>query len=346
MNFIKNKNILFIGTGFNNYDSYIKEEMIRKGANVSYINMSLYKFNINIVEKVLNKLTLNFLYRIHYLRELDIEIESEMKSKKKSNYDFVFVIKGEFFKKKIIKNLKDYFSDAKFILYQYDSIDSIKNFNKIKAYFDFIFSYDTQDCINNENMIFRPTFFGERVKSDIESKLEYDIYFIGAYSKYRFDIIEKILYSNIDKKCFIKLKSRNNLEYMFNYLISSNKKTYRDIVISKPISYAENVDYILKSKAVLEIVNINQKASTIRTTEIMGMEKKLITDYKKIYEYDFYNENNICIINEHNLNIEQDFLNSKYIRIADDIKYKYSVEGFVEDIFRYVETGGISSFIK
>ena len=70
----------------------------------------------------------------------------------------------------------------------------------------------------------------------------------------------------------------------------------------------------------------------MRTIEMIGMKKKLITTNKDIVNYDFYRPSNICIIDKNEIRIDQDFLESPYEELPDSVYEKYSLHQWVLDV--------------
>ena len=70
----------------------------------------------------------------------------------------------------------------------------------------------------------------------------------------------------------------------------------------------------------------------MRTIEMIGMNKKIITTNQTIKEYDFYNPNNICVIDRNNININTNFFDAQYEPLSDQIYIKYSLEQWIKDI--------------
>ena len=89
-------------------------------------------------------------------------------------------------------------------------------------------------------------------------------------------------------------------------------------IIEKPIPLEMVNQFIDESKALLDIHRTKQDGLSFRVFESLGKEKKLITTNKDIKNYDFYNEQNILIIDE-NFEIPKSFFDSKYIPIPEMI---------------------------
>lgn len=103
----------------------------------------------------------------------------------------------------------------------------------------------------------------------------------------------------------------------------------------KSLSHEEIADISKNSKAILDIQRDIQSGLTMRTIEIaLGMRKKLITTNSDIMKYDFYNENNILIIDRKNPIIKKEFLENEYIALDEKIYQKYSIKNWIKNIFK------------
>ena len=80
-----------------------------------------------------------------------------------------------------------------------------------------------------------------------------------------------------------------------------------------------------------------QRGLTMRTIEMIGVGKKLITTNKGIRDYDFYNADNIYVIDRENPVVSEEFWTSSYKEISTEILNRYSIESFVKDIFSVKE---------
>ena len=69
--------------------------------------------------------------------------------------------------------------------------------------------------------------------------------------------------------------------------------------------------------------------------ECLAYNTKLITTNKDVINYDFYNENNILIVDkiEEIEKIDINFFKSPYLELSKEILDKYSFEGFFKEIF-------------
>ncbi|MGL5797842.1 MAG: hypothetical protein ACRCYT_06505, partial [Cetobacterium sp.] len=132
----------------------------------------------------------------------------------------------------------------------------------------------------------------------------------------------------------------NSLKYDFKLFLKRKnlKDIYdiKDILSFQKLTYKENIENVKKSKVVVELNYFTQNGLTLRTFECIGAETKLVTENKDICNYDFYNSDNIYILKDEKdiENIPVSFFEKPYIKIDENIKEKYSLDGFIKEIFK------------
>lgn len=126
---------------------------------------------------------------------------------------------------------------------------------------------------------------------------DYDIAFLGAEKGRYKDIVE-----------ILHFAERNHMRTNFT-IISPNGEPY---TTKKRIEYSEYINIVKRSKAVLDIVTQDNYGLTYRPLEAMFLQKKLITNYRNIVQYDFYepNKDNIYIVENEKLRGLDTFLNA------------------------------------
>ncbi len=100
------------------------------------------------------------------------------------------------------------------------------------------------------------------------------------------------------------------------------------------MSKKQTVELVSKSKVIIDIEHLKQKGLTMRTLEMLGSNKKIITTNKEVLNYDFFDENNICVIDRNNPIINKSFFESDFRIIDEEIYNKYSINKWVETIFK------------
>jgi hypothetical protein len=206
-------------------------------------------------------------------------------------------------------------------------------FDVIK-YFDKVLTFDPDDA-RRLNIFFRPLFFSSGVQKGEVLNNGIDISFIGTGHSDRARIIEMIKKQciNLQLKYFFYLYLQNRIIYHFFKITNKYFKQ-----IKKSCFHFEHIDYddYIKisenSKTIIDIEHPKQKGLTMRTLEVLGKEKKLITTNKNIKNYDFFNTSNILVIDRFNPVIDKNFVNTAYEPLPENIYYKYSIDGWLEDI--------------
>ena len=196
-------------------------------------------------------------------------------------------------------------------------------------------SFDPQDVEENEGLEFRPTFYMNEYANMKRLKVkEHDCIFIGTLHSNRHKII-----SALEKS----LKERGI--DMFSYLYVPSRIVYiKDLILKfpyispgkvhfKPISLSETIKLLASSAAVLDINYTNQKSLSYRAFEAMAAERKYITTNPEVKKYDFYNPQNVAVIDLNNPQIPDNFISSPFISIPESVLKRYSVAGLVEDLF-------------
>src|SRR5690606_10943726 len=104
-------------------------------------------------------------------------------------------------------------------------------------------------------------------------------------------------------------------------------------IIKNGIPFSEIYKLSQNTKIVIDVAHPNQKGLSIRPYEALGLQRKLITNNTEIKKYDFYNANNIFVIeNFDNLDIPDSFLTKPYEKISEDIYKKYHISNWLKNI--------------
>ena len=101
-----------------------------------------------------------------------------------------------------------------------------------------------------------------------------------------------------------------------------------------------------QSKAVVDIQHPKQTGLTMRTIEMLGANKKIITTNSDIKHYDFYHPNNICIVKRNNVVVPTEFMTTPFVLVDERIKERYSINYFVLDILGLTEAGRHNFYVE
>lgn len=326
---LKNKRILFFSPEFFGYENKISEKMKEMGAKVDLFDersvsksyeKALLKINPNIYNRKTEKYYFNILNQI-----------------KSNHYDYVIFVKCDMPTIKVLKEYKRIFSKAKICLYMWDSIANIPNINKKLYLFDYISSFDRQDCEKNKNINFRALFYCDDYKfnSNERTQYKYDISFIGTIHSDRYKILKEIeKYAKEKNLCtYIYPFLQSKFIYYFYKLI---KKEFRDTTINDfkfdYITSNEIAKIVEQSRIIIDIQHPNQTGLTMRTIEMIGMKKKIITTNKDIVNYDFYDSRNIYVLDRNNPSIELTSLQGDFHENNTLIYEKYSLRQWIKEL--------------
>lgn len=331
---IKGKKILFFAPSFFGYENKIKAKMEQMGAIVDFydersVTKAFDRAFLKVVPSVFNKKTSRY-------------YDDILETCKNNKYSYIFVIKCDMLTEEILEKLHVIFPNAISCLYLYDSVKNIKGVSKKFKYFNRILSFDRQDTFKYPDMKFRPLFYIDDFKKELrtDNKYKYDISFCGTIHSDRYAIIKEVI--DICKKMKLSFYNFCYLQSKFIYYfykITKHEFQYakkRDFSFVKASSQKIS-DVVDESRAVLDIQHPKQTGLTMRTIEMVGMNKKLVTTNAEIKEYDFYNPNNILVIDRKNINILDEFLLTKYVTLDANIYDKYSITEWIEDVLYAIE---------
>lgn len=181
-------------------------------------------------------------------------------------------------------------------------------------------TFDKEDA-KKYDMSYNNTYYFEYVEMKKSTK-EYDVFFVGIERPGRLEELKQLqsVLEQYNKNIEIHLTKSK--------LVKPNSKyEYKPI-----ISYKEVLNKISKTNAILDLTQPNQYGLTLRAMESLFFNKKLITNNKKIIEYDFYNKENIFIIGVDSYNRLNKFLESNYKEIDNKIIEKYKFDNWLNRI--------------
>ncbi|MBW4360790.1 hypothetical protein [Flavobacterium taihuense] len=301
--------------GFNDHITAI---LAQKGHAVNHINFHTFKYNYpNIQTKLFNfilKTVFNTNIKNTYYGK---EILKKL-AEKNEVQDIILTIKGDFIDPKSISEFKKY--TKKSIAYFNDSTTRCPKIKRVIPSFDEVYSFEKEDCKKYKlNFITNWIYTSE---TDHKKTEEYQVFNISSKDK-RSAFLSKIAAILKENKINYKIiifdkKSKNqdpNLEY-----------------ITEQIPLVEVNNNLNKAQVLLDINRTGQKGLTFRVLESIGLEKKLITTNYDIKNYDFYNPNNILIIDEKKTEIPLAFFNNEYKKVPEEILKKYTLEGWINNV--------------
>ena len=326
---LKDKKILFISPSFFGYEKSIFRRLCELGAWVDYFDerpantfwtKAFIRLNRNLVA-----------YRIHRYYK---RVAGAVKGKK---YDYVFVLNIEAMPFFFLERIRHASPEAKFILYMWDSLRNKTHTHTYLPLFDSIFSFDENDCNTLPGICFRPLFFLNEYKAiAFDTRFEYDLSFVGTAHSDRFALIRKIqsLLQEKGLKTYWYLYLQSRKLFFWNKVVNPSFRHARpDDFNYTALPKNTLLDIIRKSRIILDIQHPHQAGLTMRTIEMLGAARKLITTNPSVVRYDFYSPRNILVIDRYYPVIPDLFWKTDYQPVDESIYYKYSLDGWLADIF-------------
>ncbi len=121
--------------------------------------------------------------------------------------------------------------------------------------------------------------------------------------------------------------------YYFKLFDSKFKKVELQKLSFKSLTINDIVDIYAQSEIVLDINHPSQRGLTMRTFEVLGAKRKLITTNKHIKNYNFYNQNNILVIDREDIDLDFNFFKNSFQEYSKDIYDMYSIDGWLQSLF-------------
>lgn len=324
---IEGKKILMFAPQFFGYRETIAEQLKEMGCQVD-----LYDERPN--NSAFCKIMLRYNVKLYHPTVMKYYL-SVIEENKDKDYDYIFVIKSEAINQKIFDKLKEAYPNAKFILYLWDSVENVPDGEKKIKLYDRVLTFDPVDA-EKYGIPFLPIPYGkEYTKYENNADYKYDVAFIGTAHSVRPRVVKQIRKQceKMGRKCFTYFYSPHILVFLFNKLTNKDYKYISLKEINFDSLSTEEVCQIYNiSRCVLDIEHPKQHGTTTRPVEMLPMKKKIITTNKHVKDFDFYSENNFCIIDRENPVINEEFFESPYIEASREVMEKYSPKIFVETL--------------
>lgn len=312
--------VAIIHSCLNDFDLFLNEGL-RKETNADVFDLYGVK---TVFGKLFLRLT-SYIYPKLYNKFLS------RKANKIKGYDTVIYINSSAIPNVLVDKIKKNNPNARLILFILNKVTSIESYNYM---FDMgweIWSFDENDS-KTLGLKYNAQFYPS-IKLEKNIKPLNDLFFIG-YDKGRLNNLVKINDVAHDKNLTSKIIVRKWSK--FSPILFINKKLENGIVLTyKEVSYKRILKYITQSKCIIELVMNGQVGFTMRVMESLFFERKLITNNSAVKNQEFYNKNNIFILDEDmNLDGIEEFLNSPYVPIPKEKIEKYAIQSWYQNFFK------------
>ncbi len=319
------KKVLIIAPEFMGYVVKIADNLKKnKNLIVTDIHIPTYQYkkkSLKVKNFFLKKISkdIKFAYRENYINSI---IRDE-------KYDIILIIRPDLFAIKTLEQLKS--KTQYFKTYFFDGIYRFPRKLKSLHLFNEIYSFEPNDCkkfgfLPITNFIYDDSLIHSNDQKN--KNFKYSVFNITSYDKKRFKLLLKIAAILKKQKQEYKIIVKTNKKILSNGLVD---------IICEPMNL-ENTKILLNDSICMLDFGVlkEHRGLTFRIFEAMGLEKKIITNNSDIANYDFYDPNNILIIDEKNINIPLSFLTSEYNPIPKNIYNKYTLDAWSKKVFKEV----------
>lgn len=302
------------------FNQKIVDHLKNKGVEVTFIDSSKIRYNYkNLVDRIKN-----FFYKIFLKKNLKKVYQEEILKKniqELPNQSIILIVNPKHFTLDTIQSLKN--KTSQFIAYNYDSLVRSPLPLNHKELFNKIYSFDTEDIKKYPYLI--PITNFNYLEENVNNSPENSAFIV---------VLKSIERENTLKKIADILDKKNNVNYEFIVVEPELKKTNPNIKLTlKQIPLNIVVEKMKNSKILIDLVRKEQTGLSFRIFEAMALHKKVITNNKNIANYDFYNENNILIIDEFLTDIPNSFLDTPYQEIPKNIYDRYTLSNWTKIVF-------------
>ena len=332
---LKGKRVLLIALP--GYRDGIIKKMRELGAETDLIND---KPNDGFICKTLGRYKFRFYQDIihNYYKE-------QLKPLKGRSYDYILSIRGEYTPVKTLKLLKEYYPDSKLILYMWDGLGKLntKGIEEKWQYYDRVYTFDRIDYeAHKDELSFLPLYYYEDYlpednKAPNSEDFTYDLSFIGTGHDDRVKIVKEVKKQCEQRgmRCFAYFFVPHQLVFLKNKLLNRDFKEVKPSDVQfKMLPFERLYDYYANSRCIVDVENPHQHGLTMRSIEILGLRRKFITTNKDIVNYDFYNDNNILVIDRKNPTVDFSFFDKPYEILDEELYKKYGLSNWILEVLK------------
>ena len=328
---LQGRRVLIVSPSFFGYERRIIERLESRGAQAVFVddrpsNSTLSKVLIRLGPRLVQS-------------KLDAYHRATILRFQGNKFDDILFISPESCSVETIRRYRASFPDARVMLYMWDSFENKrqKDVPDFLRLFDKAFSFDGQDC-EKYAMHFRPLFFcGPATEGGPEPRKEtYVFSFIGTIHSDRYKILKLLenQVSRLGKTCFIYPYLPSGLHY---WLFKLTRREFRGVRKADfrflPLPYADVLQVMRHSAAMVDIEHPDQRGLTMRTLEVIGSGRKLITTNRNVVNYPFFSPERIQVIDRNAPQILPAFLESTVGLLPAGTLAPYSLDGWLDDLF-------------
>lgn len=303
------------------FDRHIVHELnSRQGVTATHINLKNFKYKYpGILQRLENSFN-----KIVYGKNIKVLKRQEYVLQQLHNtgyQDIILVIRPDLLDKQthlaIKKHTRNYFA------YLYDSTKRFPVTGLLDGIFNRIYSFDFID-VKQYGFIHLPNYIYLPKQPLKQSGFTHDAFMVLSADE-RLATVNHIA-AVLDAQ-----------DVSFKFIVRASSKPsglHKKITFSQQeIRPAELSDYLDSTKIFADIIRHGHNGLSFRVFESLAFQRKLITTNASVKNYDFYNPENILVINPDDVVIHKSFFTTPYVPLPDDIYNKYTISHWADTVF-------------
>ncbi len=303
------------------YNNFISEELERRGITTKHIDFYTLKYTYpSFLHKVANFFTktfFNYNFKREHLKNLVLK---EIKNQEKQ--DVILIIKGDNLTVDTLKIIKQ--NTHKMITFLNDSMKRYPRMKKVFSYFDEVYSFDPDD-VKEHGFKFITNYIYFNHHKQYNQQPKNGVFNISSLDK-RFKTMPQ----------FAQYFKKHNIKYKliaFTNQPSAELESLNIELTTKKYTLNDVFNLVTDSTILLDLQRPKQKGLSFRIFEGIALHKKIISTNKDLVNYNFYNPNNIAIVDSNNIQINSDFFTTPYTPLAPEIIQQYHISSWIDTVF-------------
>ncbi|MBQ8261855.1 MAG: hypothetical protein IJZ00_06185 [Lachnospiraceae bacterium] len=252
--------------------------------------------------------------------------------KKKVKVDVVLVTSGQALTEETMQRLHEMYPKACFLWNLWDGKKEIGTFSQLSPYFNHLISFDKLEA-KQCGFHYMSDFYLQEYPA---KEKKYDYCFVATNTEPRYRILQEMLAKANTENVFVYLKETPDQRLIpsLKRLFSGEEKRLAERkIFYNSLEYDTMLEVFASSKCIIDIAHPGQTGLSMRPFEAMAVQSKLVTTNPEIKNYDFYNPNNIFVVQPDEIQMPgRDFLDGAYEAIPEEIYKKYSVESWCDQL--------------
>ncbi len=225
-------------------------------------------------------------------------------------------------------------SHARFMAYLWDSFENCQRFAECTGLFDEVLSFEPADC-ERHGLRFRPLFYDDRyarISIEPEGGFEYDACFVGSvHQPSKYEAVLGIC-KGLEDMGMRVFKHFYMPSRSVELLRRATRASYRiGSFTTEGLSMEAVASVYGKSRAIIDSPQSGQLGLTMRTLEVLGSRRKLITANRDVANYDFYDPANVFVSIDGSVPAAS-FFGEGFRPAPERVLERYSLRGFCESL--------------